>query len=881
MLEGLEISEIRLSAVREHNEKLRIDSGYFAKPMLQAEILARSYRQGHSDLGALFSRFAKGIFDINAGAYTGSGVPFVRIGDLRAGMIDERGLVFIPEEIHATEAKTELLRGDVVLSKTAYPAAALVTFARGNTSQDTIATRLSSDAAQSWQPEAIVAYLCSTLGQRLMWRQFQGNVQLHLSLDDARKVPIPRFGQALQAGIAKVYATAEQALRSAEARSADAERRLLAELQLADWNPPRPLHYVCRSGEAFGAERLDAEHFQPGYAELVERLRATGQAASLGSLLLSNERGSQPDYAEEGLPVVNSKHVGRGSVTIDAGNRFASSAPLLIEPGDVLLNGTGVGTIGRAAAYLHEGKAVPDNHVTVLRPKLDQLDPVFLAVQLNTLVGRMQVQQWQRGSSGQLELYPADIAQFTVWVAPPDVQREVRKAVEGGFAAKQRAQALLAAAQRAVEIAIEESEESALQHLRMVVPKRPLAPLMDRVRVEPLPDIPVDLRKHTGLVIPDSARSKDDGLSCIAPLSPQDVLAVIEGTGPLAAPQAGPDPQAQLLSDPRNVPLWFGTNREPVDRGAIGQGFSGRRSADGSVRHGRCIVNVPAGHALGSTGTHGLKGWWQRWRHGVDDRLRLLRTEGLDAPAFWQAVRAAMDEADAQQRVPEALLFVHGYRVSFEDAALRAAQLAYDLKIRDTSFFAWPSAGAAAQYTVDEASAKNATRPLAEFIAALDACAQASGKALHIVAHSMGNRVLLAALQWLVSHGRAPVAVDKIVCAAPDEDAADFVAAMAELRQVGRRRTLYASSKDKPVWLSEVVHGYARAGRIPPVTLAEGLDTVDASELEATFLGHSDFATERPLLQDLFGLLKASLAPRERLGLEAVTSDAGAYWRLK
>ena len=104
---------------------------------------------------------------------------------------------------------------------------------------------------------------------------------------------------------------------------------------------------------------------------------------------------------------------------------------------------------------------------------------------------------------------------------------------------------------------------------------------------------------------------------------------------------------------------------------------------------------------------------------------------------------------------------------------------------------------------------------------------------------------------------------------------------MAELRQVGRRRTLYASSKDKPVWLSEVVHGYPRAGRIPPVTLAEGLDTVDASELEATFLGHSDFATKRPLLQDLFSLLKASLEPRQRLGLEAVTNDAGAYWRLK
>ena len=387
---------------------------------------------------------------------------------------------------------------------------------------------------------------------------------------------------------------------------------------------------------------------------------------------------------------------------------------------------------------------------------------------------------------------------------------------------------------------------------------------------------------------------RGDGGEELMLLSEEDIFAVIEGhsaKGPGteapkpesdATPQSTTPPQdgeAELLKDPRNVPLWFGTNREPNDRQRIDLGFSGRRSTDRSVWHGRCIVNVPHGHALGSTGTEGLKGWWQRWRHGVDDRLRLLNIQGLGEPDFWQAVHAAMNERD--ERKPEALLFLHGYRVSFEDAALRAAQLAYDLKIRDTAFFSWPSAGAAAKYTVDEGSAKNATEPLAEFISALDAGAHAAGKALHIIAHSMGNRVLLAALQWLVLKGRAPQAIDKIVCAAPDEDADDFVTAMAALRSVGRRRTLYASSKDKPVWLSEVVHGYPRAGRIPPVTLAEGLDTVDASDLEATFLGHSDFATERPLLQDLFSLLKASLAPRERLGLEAVNTDAGAYWRIK
>lgn len=104
---------------------------------------------------------------------------------------------------------------------------------------------------------------------------------------------------------------------------------------------------------------------------------------------------------------------------------------------------------------------------------------------------------------------------------------------------------------------------------------------------------------------------------------------------------------------------------------------------------------------------------------------------------------------------------------------------------------------------------------------------------------------------------------------------------MVALRAVGCRRTLYASTKDKPVWLFEVVHGYPRAGRIPPVTLADGLDTVDASDFEAPFLGHSGFATEHPLLQDLFSLIKSSLEPQERLGLELRTEKGSAYWRIK
>lgn len=159
-----------------------------------------------------------------------------------------------------------------------------------------------------------------------------------------------------------------------------------------------------------------------------------------------------------------------GDVRIDLDNRSAVAevGGLQIQRGDVLINGTGVGTIGRAAPYLHPFNALPDNHVTILRPDHANIDPVYLAVFLNSLAGQLQVTQHLHGSSGQIELYPNDIAAFSVWVAPHEVQSNIRKMVERGFEAKQRATQLLDAAKRAVEIAIEDSESAALAYLEKI-----------------------------------------------------------------------------------------------------------------------------------------------------------------------------------------------------------------------------------------------------------------------------------------------------------------------------------------------------------------------------------------------------------------------------
>lgn len=319
-------------------------------------------------------------------------------------------------------------------------------------------------------PFVLYAFLLSRYGQNYLQREARGSVQQHVFLSQIEQIELPTFDSKFGSAIQKIIEDSENCQTISENNIREAEKTLLVTLGLDNWTPPTPLSYLRSSGDVFDSLRLDAEHYQPRFSALLSIIDATGAGARLGDYLLENKRGKQPSYIDEGLPVVNSKHVLRNDVRIDSDNRFASHGKddLLIHTGDVLINGTGVGTIGRSSAYLHEESAIPDNHVTILRPN-EELDPVYLAMYLNSIAGQYQVEQRLRGSSGQIELYPNDIAEFRVWLAPKSLQQSIREQVEQSFAEKQKATLLLDAAKRAVEIAIEDSEATALAYLQGVV----------------------------------------------------------------------------------------------------------------------------------------------------------------------------------------------------------------------------------------------------------------------------------------------------------------------------------------------------------------------------------------------------------------------------
>lgn len=316
--------------------------------------------------------------------------------------------------------------------------------------------------------------------------------------------------------------------------------------------------------------------------------------------------------------------------------------------------------------------------------------------------------------------------------------------------------------------------------------------------------------------------------------------------------------------------VWFGTNRRPLDPAAPTRAFGDER--DHRLHVGTCEVYVPKSHRFGSLGSS----WFWRLITRTDDRLKLQAVRVLADAEFWAGLRAKVRGApDGEQ---QALVFIHGYNVSFEEAALRAGQIAEDLRPPGvTAFFSWPSKGSLAGYPADEATIEYSVPYLRDFLVRV--VRESGARRVHVIAHSMGNRGLMRALEDIARDAalRGTVKFGQIILAAPDIDAAVFRQVAAVYPQLSERTTLYASPGDRALEVSKRLHQYPRAGFTPPVTVVPGVDTIEVPQLNLLALGHGYFADFAGVLEDIHHLLRHSTPPGQRQR----PRPAGGHWLIK
>ena len=199
LMDGLECSEVLLSNLE---AGYRFDSELYQKQYVVLNQFAKTHECTTFNNEA--SLVSKGIFSISASCYTETGIPFVRISNIKNMLISQDDIVYIPEQEHAKHGKTRLVKGDIVLSKTGGPAAAYVDMNECNVSQDTVGIKLKKES--KILSEYAVVYLNCVYGIAQMKKRFTGNVQMHLNLDDCKNnVIIPVMTNSFQKIISDVF----------------------------------------------------------------------------------------------------------------------------------------------------------------------------------------------------------------------------------------------------------------------------------------------------------------------------------------------------------------------------------------------------------------------------------------------------------------------------------------------------------------------------------------------------------------------------------------------------------------------------------------------------------------------------------------------------
>ncbi|WP_282608666.1 alpha/beta hydrolase [Pelagibius sp. Alg239-R121] len=326
-----------------------------------------------------------------------------------------------------------------------------------------------------------------------------------------------------------------------------------------------------------------------------------------------------------------------------------------------------------------------------------------------------------------------------------------------------------------------------------------------------------------------------------------------------------------VQDDVRGVRVFFATDRTMQANVHPGERFGTDRS---DVKYGTCFVSIPRRHKIGALESPSLL----RFEFNEDPTQHVVLVNAVvrSKDAFFSELSNHVRNSSTKQ----AFVFIHGYNVSFEDAARRTAQMSYDLGFDGAPvFYSWPSQATVKGYTIDESNIAWSETNLKGFFT--DVLARSDAQRVHIVAHSMGSRAVTRAVASLITESPdAKARIGELILTAPDIDAdifkRDIAPVFAEAQQ---STTLYSSSEDIALIASQEINGYPRAGDAGDgLVVVPGVETIDATNVDTSFYGHSYFAETHSVLSDIAQLIQTGEGAAQRPGLLSLRSPNGIYW---
>ncbi len=174
--------------------------------------------------------------------------------------------------------------------------------------------------------------------------------------------------------------------------------------------------------------RFDSEFVSKDYLA-VKNILLSNNYKYLSKLHKFNARYKQPIYDDNSnIKVLNSQYIRDYFLDYESAKLGYGA---IVPKEAVMINSTGVGTLGRVNInYLSENISV-DNHVNIIVAK--EINPYYLTMFLKSHYGQSQINRYYSGSSGQIEIYAKDFNNFLVAIFSNNFQLEIENLVKTSY----------------------------------------------------------------------------------------------------------------------------------------------------------------------------------------------------------------------------------------------------------------------------------------------------------------------------------------------------------------------------------------------------------------------------------------------------------------
>ena len=320
-------------------------------------------------------------------------------------------------------------------------------------------------------PEYLTTFLNTRYGVLDVKRRARISInQSNVNAEELKRVEIPLVDSGLQAQITSTFDEAFLYIQKSEHKFTEAQNILLSELDLTNWQPKHQLTFIKNYSDTKQAGRIDAEYYQPKYEDIVKSIKdyASGWDM-LGNLVTVKkcvEVGSG-EYIDEGIPFVRVSNLSLFEITEEkyiSENLYQEIKHHQPKKEEILFSKDATPGI---AYYLNETpqKMIPSGGILRLKNKSDKINNEYLTLVLNSILTKEQANR-DVGGSVILHWRPDQVLRTAIPILPEEKQTQIQQKIIESFNLRKQSRQLLECAKQAVEMAIEQDEETAIEWLK-------------------------------------------------------------------------------------------------------------------------------------------------------------------------------------------------------------------------------------------------------------------------------------------------------------------------------------------------------------------------------------------------------------------------------